>query len=166
MTTTKPKPVKTDRIARGRPMAVARAVVGAAGPTFSQFGFKRHEILTSWALIVGDPLASFTLPVRIIHAPGGATVVIRVDGGAALEIQHMAPQILERINSFLGGPVVARIKLVQGSIPKRFKPAVKPDRALSPEETGALSDATHHIADQKLRESLVALGRRILQDKW
>ncbi len=159
------KPRNPNYIARGRPMAVARALVGAAGPAFSKFGFKRHEILTQWPAIVGEPLASFTLPERITPAQGGGTLVVRVDGGAALEVQHMAPQILERINTYLGGPVVTKLRLVQGPIRRPIKRAVKPDRELSSEETGSLASATDGVADPKLRDSLVALGRRILLRK-
>jgi hypothetical protein len=161
----KPKPTSPERIARGRPAAIARALLGAASPALLKFGFKRHEVLTRWSQIVGAPLAAVTLPERIVPAQGGATLVVRVDGAAGLEIQHLAPQIMERVNGFLGGPVVARLKLVQGQIPRRQVRRAEPDRPLSAKDQGLIDDATKTVTDQALRDSLVALGRRILLRK-
>jgi hypothetical protein len=161
----KTKSTNPERIARGRPAAIARALFGAASPALLKFGFKRHEVITRWAQIVGAPLAAVTLPERIVQAPGGATVVVRVDGAAGLEIQHLAPQIIERINGFLGGSVVARIRLIQGSIPRPKAPAPVVERLLSTEERSQLASATETVMDEGLRKSLVALGSRILLRK-
>ena len=161
----KPRSARSERIARGRPTLIAQALFGAAGPALSKFGFKRHELLTRWPIIVGTPLATLTLPERVVQTPDGATLVVRVDGGAGLEIQHMAPQIIDRINAFLGGRPVTRLKIVQGKVPRKAAPVRCAERTLSGEEEGQLARATQSVDPEELRQSLVALGRRILQRK-
>ena len=42
---------------------------------------------------------------------------LRAAPGAALELQHRAPLIIERINLFFGRAAVTRLALVQGPLP-------------------------------------------------
>jgi hypothetical protein len=89
------------------------------GKTFAQRGFASAELVTRWAEIAGPDIAAYseplkiqwTRPLRAPSAPGGATadggqepgtLVLRVEGPAAIEIQHEADVICERVNRFLG----------------------------------------------------------------
>ena len=80
----------------------------------------------------------------------------------ALEIQHRAPLLIERINGFFGRGVVARLVLVQATRP-RAGPAT-PARAepLGRAEAEALDTALGDIADPELRAALSGLGRLVL----
>jgi hypothetical protein len=93
---------------------------------------------------------------------GGATLHVRVAGAAALELQHLAPQIVERINVFFGYAAVDRIALVQGPItvpparPEAEAPASVPaDRAAAIDREAAVID------DPELRAAIAGLGRAI-----
>ena len=46
----------------------------------------------------------------------GATLVLRVDGGRSLDVQHNARQIIERINAYFGYAAVAELRIVQAPV--------------------------------------------------
>src|SRR5690242_445215 len=80
--------------------------------------------IKDWPSIVGEDIASYTAPERLKwprgvdafgdiepgneHRPG-ATLVIRVDGPRAIELQHRAHQIIERINTSFGYRAVSEL---------------------------------------------------------
>src|SRR5258707_6272174 len=75
---------------------------------FARQGFTWGGIVAHWDDIVGAEIAAVAEPMRIQwvrsrdpdEAPP-ATLVLRVEGPAALEIQHMSGGILERVNRYL-----------------------------------------------------------------
>ena len=111
-------------------------------PVFEKFGFQRAALLTDWDMIVGEPLCHFTAPEQIkwqksnnetaeieqFGQKAGATLVIRVEGPAALEVQHSAPQIIERINSYFGYKAVASIRILQA--PMAAKSQKRPQKTV------------------------------------
>ena len=109
-------------------------------PVFEKFGYQRAALYTDWDSIVGEPLCHFTAPEEIkyqsrgnelaeIEQAGqkkGAVLVIRVEGPAALEVQHQAPQLIERINSYFGFRVIESIRILQAPLIKKTQaPEVK-----------------------------------------
>src|SRR5690348_14836242 len=76
---------------------------------FGKQGFASSELVTRWAEIVGADVAAHAEPLKIQwrrtapdEPPEPATLVLRVEGPIALEIQHQSSVILERVNRFLG----------------------------------------------------------------
>lgn len=130
----------------------------------ARFGPLGYTILARWKLIVGPQLAARTVPLRLVRTPdGAATLRIRVDGAAALAVQHQAPQIVERINLYFGAGTVRRLAIEQGPVPRPpAPPQDAPPRPLAPEETARLEALVARIADPQLKAALVALGTRIL----
>ena len=86
---------------------------------------------------------------------------MRVGGAAALEIQHVTPQILERINAYFGRRVVRQLRLLQMPLPVAAEPPPCPVRPLDPAEEEALVRDVHVIASDPLRTALLALGRTV-----
>jgi hypothetical protein len=97
-------------------------------PAFEKFGFPAAAILTDWAAIAGADLAKFTAPERLkwprkdhgnddASQQKGATLILRVSGARALEVDHMRPRIIERINASFGYRAVSEIKLLQAPLP-------------------------------------------------
>jgi hypothetical protein len=85
----------------GWPRPLAATVGGLAKKTIGKRGFAEAGLITGWEDIVGPELAASCWPDRLTFTPGrrdGGTLRIRVAGGFALELQHMEPQLLERIN--------------------------------------------------------------------
>ena len=91
-------------------------------------GFASTEIIARWADIVGTEIAAHSEPMKITWpranttgdmddgVPEPATLVLRVEGPAALEIQHLSAVILERVNRFFGWQAIGRIALRQAPL--------------------------------------------------
>ena len=132
-------------------------------PVFGRHGFAGGALVVDWPAIVGSAVASHTLPIRIRFPPkerAEGTLIVKVDSGAfALEVQHLEPLILERINGYFGWKAVARLKLMQGPLPEA-------PRKAGPAASEPVADAGRdarlaEVEDPELREALTRLGRRI-----
>jgi len=160
-----------------RPMPLAAHVPGLLAKACERHGFAQVDILARWDEIVGAELAAFTRPERIRWPrsaaaaetrPGrrsGGTLVVRVDGPVAIELQHSTPQIIERINGFYGFGAVVAIKLIQGPIARhdRQRPRV-PDR-LDEAGEAEIAGRVAGVADERLRATLSNLARGIMFSK-
>src|SRR5476649_2522998 len=91
--------------------------------------------------------------------PEPATLVLRVEGPAAIEIQHLSAVILERVNRFFGWQAIGRIALRQAPLRRRQRPKVPPppDPALAQRDAEGLPE----IKDEDLRQALARLGAAI-----
>jgi hypothetical protein len=133
-------------------------------PAARRRGLAEAKLLTEWATIVGPALAARCQPIRLSRSadrPGGI-LVLHVAGTAALELQHSAPPILERINGFFGYPAVSRLRLIQAP-PSRSssRPAPPARRRLSDAEEIELAEAVREVRDPGLRAALHDLGRTL-----
>ncbi|HEV3395387.1 MAG TPA: DciA family protein [Xanthobacteraceae bacterium] len=133
--------------------------------TFARQGFASTELVTHWNDIVGAEIAAHCEPMRIkwprggdMEAPEPATLILRVEGPVAIEIQHLSPVILERVNRFFGWRAVGRLALRQAPLARRAAPPVRPPP--DPELTARLA-ATLDVADEDLRNALARLGAAI-----
>jgi hypothetical protein len=117
------------------------------------------RLKAEWAAVVGAELAATTWPEAL--GRDGA-LKLRVASNVALELQHRAPLVIERINIFLGRDAVARLVLVQGPLPLPAPPATAMPTQLGAEEAKALDIRLGDIADPELRAALARLGRLVL----
>lgn len=155
-------PRERDRRTHGL-VAIAVPAQRVTQPVFGRHGFAGGALVVDWPAIVGSAVASHTLPVRIRFPPkerSDGTLVVKVDSGAfALEVQHLEPLILDRINGYFGWKAVARLKLAQGPLPEpRTRKAVPPPAGSPPPSAMA---ALAEVEDPELREALARLGRRL-----
>lgn len=152
---------------------------GLLNKVFSDRGFTSREIITQWATIVGADLAQVTSPERLKwprktsmsanpdtqNAHESASLHIRVEGPIAIEVQHLAPQIIERINQFFGYPAIGAIRIIQAPIAdRRTMRNTDPerDRASERVETGSNPDSPiSGIVDPDLAAALARLGNRV-----
>src|ERR1700716_926247 len=101
---------------------------------FAKQGFAAVELVTRWPEIVGAEIAAHSQPEKIQwprtpqarNAPEPGTLLLRVEGPAALEIQHLSGVILERVNQFFGGRAVASLRLRQAPLARRAAPRPLP----------------------------------------
>ena len=129
-------------------------------------GFASAEILSRWGQIVGAEIAASSEPLKINwprardeETPEPATLVLRVEGPAALEIQHMSGVIMERVNRFFGWQAIGRIALRQAPL---RRPAAKKRRALpDPAAAAQIAEALPDIKDEDLRQAIGRLGAAI-----
>ena len=133
--------------------------------TFARQGFASTELVTHWVDIAGAEIAAHCEPMQIKWSRGGdpdapepATLVLRVEGPVAIEIQHLSPVILERVNRFFGWRAVGRLALRQAPLTRREAP--KPPPAPGPELTARLAESLD-VTDQGLRDALARLGAAI-----
>lgn len=145
--------------------ALSRLLTSLLSPAARQRGFAAVEVIEEWPKVVGACLARRCHPVRLEFRRGttrGGTLVLQASGGAALELQHATPQLLERVNDYFGFPAAARIRLVQMPLrPIPAPPAPPSFRALSEAEEAALQGDVAPVANDALAAALAALGRSI-----
>ncbi len=141
---------------------------------FGKRGFAEGGLAADWPGIVGTELAQRCRPGKLAFARGAerrnGTLTLRVEAPFATEVQHMAPQIMERINGYFGYGAVARLRLQQ--VPYRPAPdrpghapgpAPGPAPAPGAETSPELAARLEAVEDPELRAALGRLGRA-LQD--
>ena len=133
---------------------------------FKRQGFASRELVTRWAEIVGTRVAAHAEPVKIQwprpvgdEPPEPATLVLRVEGPVALEIQHSSDVILARVNQFFGWQAVGRLALRQAPLrrpePRKRRPG--PDAATVAKAAATLDG----VDDPDLRTALARLKASI-----
>jgi hypothetical protein len=149
--------------ARGGPARAISDLMPEVGRTaFRRFGFVQSSVVTRWPEIVGARHARVCTPESIRFPPGekhdGILQLVVVPAHAPL-IQHVIPEIIERVNRFFGYNAVARAKIRQGEVkppsasgPKAAPPSLKP----IPMELG---ESLRDIGDPELRAVLESLAR-------
>jgi hypothetical protein len=153
-----------------KPGRSARPLAALLGPclvaAFKRHGFASTEIVTHWADIVGAEIAAHAEPIKItwprqgdVDDPEPATLVVRCEGPAILEIQHLSDVIIERINRFLGWRAIGRIALRQAPLTRRDKRIVPPPP--DAEEARRIAQSMTGIADEELRAALGRLGAAV-----
>jgi len=142
-------------------IAMALRALGATLPRLTTSALARRgsgfaAIVTEWSRIVGPELAAASVPERLTTATG--VLALRVEGAAAVELLHLAPLLIERINTFLGRPAVTRLKLVRAPLPVPPSPAA-PEPAPAPAEAAAqVARAAAEVADPELAAALERFG--------
>jgi hypothetical protein len=135
------------------------------GESFRRQGFASAELVTRWSDIAGAEIAAYSEPLRIQwqRSAGGedpepGTLILRVEGPAAIEIQHVANLICERVNQFLGWRAVGRLALRQAPLRRGERKAARtPDPIAAARIAESLSD----IGDDELKGALARLGAAI-----
>jgi hypothetical protein len=137
---------------------------------FAKQGFASVELVTRWPEVVGAEIAAHSQPEKIQwprtpqarSAPEPGTLLLRVEGPAALEIQHLSGVILERVNQFFGWQAVWSVRLRQAPLSRRtaLRPLPAPDAAAMTRIAATLPE----IRDEKLRQALARLGAAMERD--
>ena len=159
---------------RPRPLArpLAEFLDVCLSPSLAAQGFATSDILLAWPDIVGERLAAFTQPLKIEwkrkapHAdpearPDPATLVIRAESAFALELQHMAPTIIDRVNTYYGWRCIGKLVLKQGPVRRAEKKRPAPP-AIAPADREKVGRAVEPIAEESLRAALDRLGQAIV----
>jgi hypothetical protein len=133
---------------------------------YAKQGFAARELVTRWAEIAGTDIARHAEPLKMQwprpvegQPQEPATLVLRVEGPAALEIQHKSDVLLERVNRFFGWHAVGRLALRQAPLSRRERPA-RP-RPPDPKEVAEVAKTLSAVEDEALKEALARLGAAI-----
>jgi hypothetical protein len=146
------------------PRAISRSLYKLTKPVLEKRGTAFAALVAGWPDIVGPRFAEDTALDRLVQPRGGGPGVLhlRVTPALALELQHRAPQVVERINAFLGHGAVARLALTQRPMAIRQKAhaaRLRPDAA----STAAAEAAAARIDDPELRALMARFGSRVLK---
>jgi hypothetical protein len=154
-TTRQPRP-EPQRSNRARAVSDLLPDVGRAA--FRRFGFVQHSVVSRWAEIVGERYAEVSSPESIRFPPGKraeGVLSLVVSGAHAPMMQHIAPEIVERVNRFFGYTAVARLHIRHGAVTRPEKTAPLPKLAPITEEMG---ESLRGIVDPELKAVLEALA--------
>jgi len=151
---------------RSQPKPLGQLVGKTIADALARQGFASTGVVTHWPEIVGAEIADHAEPMRMIWPrrvheddPDPATLVLRVEGPVALEIQHLSGVIIEKVNRFFGFRAVGRIQIRQAPLARREKK--KPPPAPDPEVVARLAAGMGDIADEALRDALARLGASV-----
>ncbi len=147
----------------GGPRPLATWLPKLAGQALGRKALAFGSLIRDWPSLVGPRLAAHTLPLKLSFPPGRkreGVLQLRVSGAAALDVQHSEPHIVERLNGFFGYRAVARLKLIQATMPR----AAKQSRPGPPDATvrQEVERLTAGVDDDALREALDCLGQAVL----
>ncbi len=133
---------------------------------YAKQGFAARELVTRWAEIAGPEIARHSEPLKIQwprqvagQPQEPATLVLRVEGPMALEIQHASDALLQRVNRFFGWSAVGRLALRQGPLSRRNRPV--PPRAPDAKAVAEVAETLSAVEDEELRAALARLGASI-----
>ncbi len=156
-----PKPQTADAPRVGGPRAIADLMPAIGGAAFRRFGFVQSSLVSRWTEIVGERIARLTAP-QSLRFPAGrkaeGTLLLFVADGHATMVQHVIPEIVERVNRFFGYAAVARVALRQGEFEVREPETRPPPRTLKPIPV-ELGDGLRAIGDPELRAVLEEMAR-------
>ncbi len=148
------------------PRAIAGEVERLTRPALGKRGFAEAAIIAEWATVVGPVLAAHTCPLKLVFQRGqrgDGVLHLRVANGAfATELQHLEPQLLERVNGHFGYRAVARLALSQGPLPRRPKP--KPPQP-PPADPAVVERAVASVDDPEVKQALARLGSFVLRHR-
>jgi hypothetical protein len=149
-----------NRVGRAAPVASLLPQIGRKA--FQRFGFAESAVVARWPEIIGAAYAAQTTPETLRFPRGrrsGGTLTLEVSGAHAVLVQHIEPQIIERVNRFFGYAAVARLAIRQtGETQRRRTPRPVPvDAGLDAD----VVDSLKPITDPELRARLEDLARQI-----
>lgn len=132
-------------------------------PISQQQGFVRASILLDWHLIVGERFANFCQPEKIsfpVERRTGGRLTLKTSSAFALEISHLEPLIVERINRYFGYKAVDKLLIKNGKVTHRT-PKKHPQPHVSPEQLIHIESLLDGIDHPALRATLIELGKGI-----
>jgi hypothetical protein len=133
---------------------------------YARQGFAARELVTRWAEIAGPEIAAHSEPLKIQwprpvegQPQEPATLVLRVEGPMALEIQHASDVVLQRVNRYFGWSAVGRLALRQAPLSRREPAAAS--RAPDEQSVAKVAKTLSSVEDEELRAALARLGASI-----
>jgi hypothetical protein len=147
----------------------------ALDPLVAKLGMSQATLILDWSEIVGERIAAICEPARLRWPPRGpktdptkaaepATLMLRVAPAFGLEVQHLAPIIMERVNAHLGWRCVGRIALRQEPFQPRRRAPPKP-RPIDPAAKAQAEALAAGVEDENMRAALVRLGAAALSER-
>jgi hypothetical protein len=103
-------------------LPLAQLVPGVTRLAFRKRSAAGASLMADWPSVVGPRLALQTEPRRLSRGQ----LTIACAGPMAMELQHVAGELIERINTYAGATLVERLRFVQDHM--ALPPATLPRR--------------------------------------
>lgn len=126
-------------------------------PLATAQGFADARVLSNWRQIVGDEFYQVAQPQMLKN---GVLTISVSHGAVAMQLQHMAPQIIERINRYFGFAAVKGIRPQQTYFdmePTIQRTNIVPDEGAQTRAAAQVQE----VKDENLRDALQRLGAQI-----
>jgi hypothetical protein len=148
-----------------RARSVSEMLPAVGGAAFRRFGFVQSSVVSRWHEIVGERYARISAPESIRFPPGkksDGVLTLLVDGAHGTMLQHVTPDIIERVNRFFGYAAVAQVHVrrsaagvggIRRPAPKLAEPVPIP---------AEMGDSLREISDPELRACLEALAQGVV----
>lgn len=153
---------------------LAELIGSLVTPACRRRGVANAALLLEPADVFGARFATAAAIERIVWPKGatieggatGATLVVRADAAAAIALQHLAPQIIERVNVLIGWPAIARLRVTQvrgraRREPARLAPIPPPPEPRDEARVAAIAQTLDAVEHPELKAALSRLGARI-----
>lgn len=143
------------------PRAIADLMPAIGQASFRKFGFVQSSVVTRWPDIVGSHYAGISAPESIRFPVGkkaGGTLCLTVSSGFAPMMQHVLPEIIERVNRFFGYAAIAKVTIKQGSVEPLKTERRPPPANLRPVPV-EMGESLRGIGDPELRAVLESLAQ-------
>jgi hypothetical protein len=137
---------------RGCADAVAPDIRLIAAPAFVRAGFSDPRLVLHWSEIAGAETARICLPIKL----SGGVLTLKAEPGAAVFLQYETRPLCDRINAYLGKPLVSKLKFVQGALAPRPKPS---PRRIPADTVNDDDPVQKYSGPDGLRAALVKLAR-------
>lgn len=136
-------------------------------------GFANIDIVKNWKSIAGEELGAHTLPQKIEFTKDkrtdGTLYLMTSSGAYALEIQHKANIIIEKINTYFGYRAVQKIKIIQNQSDVFDLDEngvniadIEKKKLVTQDEQNYIDSITQDITDEQLKVRLERLARAII----
>ncbi len=136
------------------PRALGSLVPDITRRTYRKRNPASAQIVADWEIIVGPKIAAITVPRRLERG----VLTIACAGPAAMDLHYMGVEVINRINTHLGGQPVHSLKFTQAGMPRQPPPGQpRPPEAI-PEAEAAVTD----LPDGDLKAAMTALGRVVI----
>lgn len=147
---------------------VSDLIARIIGPVAAKRGFASTDLVASWSEIAGPRIADHSRPEKIAwprdpDSPG--VLVLRVDGPAAILIQHESDQIVERVNTFMGYRAIDRMRIVQGPLSGAARPEAREPTPPAPLPEDVAERIGEIGGDGALREALERLAHGVFTER-
>lgn len=142
----------------GAARAVSELLPDVSGAAFRKFGFVQSAVVGRWPEIVGARFAAVSIPESIRFPRGkraDGTLCLVVRGAHGPMMQHIAPEIIERVNRFFGYTAIVKVAIRQGDVAAPAERRAPPSLRPVPVEIG---DSLRAISDPEFRAVLEALA--------
>ena len=145
-----------------KPKIISSISLKITDKIFKKRGFKESKIITDWAEIVGKEISDLTLPIGLSK---NRNLKILCNSAFALELQHMTPKIIDRINLTMGYKAVENIQIFQKSEIKNETNSLAKKQKLSKKEMNQLTNVINTVDNMKIKEKFKDLSKTIFTSK-